>query len=264
MMMTGLNDPLIQPAACSAAPCCLLYNPSASSKMASTSTAQPRGRLAVPTAERAALPRAPNTSTMVSLKPFITSGCCVKSAVLFTNPVTFTTRLMWFRDPSCALSTASMVSAQARAAALPASTPTTPCSLSSAAPTLPTCDVASGARGPMPDTYTVLPTITTGEYTPPGAGAGGSSSGGCSTTRSLISGVPSACGGASFCSVRRGTSSGLSSGPDAPLPPAPPDGGAMALPSSVILSRRFSGTWSAENFLMAVNILWSACTAALF
>ena len=47
----------------------------------------------MPTALRAPLPRsAPKTSTMRSLKPLTTWGCCPKSGVAFTIPSTLTNR----------------------------------------------------------------------------------------------------------------------------------------------------------------------------
>ena len=87
-----------------------------------------------------------------------------------------------------------MVSAHARAAFLPSSTPTTPLALSSVVPILAMCASEVGARGPMPLTNTWLPMVTR-LYVPAGGGGAGSSSGGCSTTRRRISGVPSGLGG---------------------------------------------------------------------
>ena len=59
------------------------------SKIASTSTATPNGRLFELTAALACMPILPKILTIVSEAPLITFGCSVKSSTEFTNPVNF-------------------------------------------------------------------------------------------------------------------------------------------------------------------------------
>ena len=84
-------------------------------KIASISTATPRGRAAALTAARAWRPLSPNTSTIRSEQPLTTSGWSVKSGVDATKPVSFTTRAMRSSDPAAARACASSDSPQARA-----------------------------------------------------------------------------------------------------------------------------------------------------
>lgn len=119
------------------------------------------------------MPRSPKISIIVSLNPFIISGCrpptdAGAGSATTTNPFAFTSRLIWFKLPSFFRNTLNIVSAHARAAR-------TPFAASAAGPR---CDSAVGARGPMPLTWSVFPTSTQKLYVPAGAGGGGSSSGG--------------------------------------------------------------------------------------
>src|SRR5205085_6325010 len=79
---------------------------SAISTMHSISTGMPIGSEPMPTAERACLPRSPNTSTNRSEQPLITFGWSWNSAVALTMPSSFTTRATRSRLPSSARITA--------------------------------------------------------------------------------------------------------------------------------------------------------------
>src|SRR5699024_8841609 len=92
-----------------------LQHQSVSLTVTSTSTGEPSGRTATPTAERACLPASPKTSPRNSLAPLMTPGWPVKSGALETNPVTFTTCSMRSRSPISALIAASALIAQVRA-----------------------------------------------------------------------------------------------------------------------------------------------------
>src|SRR6266571_1144043 len=116
------------------------------STMASTSTGTPRGRAARPTAERACLPASPKTSTSSSLAPLTTLGWSWKSGALATKPVTLTTLRTRERSPSSALSAASRLMAQRRAASTPSSTP------NPSAPSRPRCEGAPSTIGTWPET----------------------------------------------------------------------------------------------------------------
>src|SRR5262249_43188623 len=69
-------------------------------KMHSISTGMPLGNAAMPTALRAPLPFfSPKISTIKSLKPLMTSGCCLKSGALLTIPSVLTSRSTLSRLP---------------------------------------------------------------------------------------------------------------------------------------------------------------------
>ena len=85
----------------------------------SISTAIFIGNEHIPTADLACLPFSPNISTIRSENPLITLGWSLKSDSQFTIPSTFTMRLILFRSPSSALSTASWLIAVSLAACCP-------------------------------------------------------------------------------------------------------------------------------------------------
>lgn len=58
------------------------------------------GRAFVPTAERECTPAAPNNFPRKSEHPLITAGCCSNPSTQFTNPTSFTIRLILSRSPS--------------------------------------------------------------------------------------------------------------------------------------------------------------------
>jgi hypothetical protein len=76
------------------------------STMTSISTGMLFGSEPMPTAERACLPRSPNTSTNRSEQPLITLGWSVKPGTAFTMPSTLTMRLTRSRLPSSSRITA--------------------------------------------------------------------------------------------------------------------------------------------------------------
>src|SRR5581483_11717429 len=85
------------------------------STMHSISTGMPIGRDPMPTAERACLPRSPNTSTKRSEQPLITFGWSSNSGTALTMPSSFTTRRTLSRLPSSARITARRSMPTARA-----------------------------------------------------------------------------------------------------------------------------------------------------
>src|ERR1700730_12170736 len=82
----------------------------------STSTAASAGNAATPTVERACLPLSPKAATMTSEAPFITFGPSTKPAAELMKPPSRTTRATLSRSPIAALTCASRLIAQARAA----------------------------------------------------------------------------------------------------------------------------------------------------
>src|SRR6185437_9020999 len=85
------------------------------STMHSISTGMPIGSDPMPTAERACLPRSPNTSTKRSEQPLITFGWSSNSGTALTMPSSFTTRRTLSRLPSSARITARRSMPTARA-----------------------------------------------------------------------------------------------------------------------------------------------------
>ena len=88
------------------------------------------GSAATPTVERACLPLSPKAATIRSEAPFITFGPSTKPGAEFMKPPSRTTRTTLSRSPSAALTCASRLTAQARAAFCPSSIETPPPSLS--------------------------------------------------------------------------------------------------------------------------------------
>src|SRR5690606_11970369 len=115
------------------------------SNTASTSTDIPAGSEIAPTALRAATPASgPNTSRISSLKPLITAGWSVNSAVQRTRPNVFTSRTTRSSEPSSARRVARVASPVCRAALKPSST-------ERSIPTQPVMSVLSGFSGPCPE-----------------------------------------------------------------------------------------------------------------
>src|SRR5262249_8906812 len=100
------------------------------SRMTSSSTGEPSGRLATPKTRREEMVASPKTSRSSSDTASATFGCSVSSGVAAIYTPSRTTRLTRFNEPSCFLVSASALSAAVYAASRPAFT-------SSSLPTMP-------------------------------------------------------------------------------------------------------------------------------
>src|SRR5207248_5529526 len=101
------------------------------SKMTSSSTGEPSGRLATPKTSREETASSPKRSRSNSDAASAIFGCSVNSGVAATYTPSLTTRLTRFSEPSCFLVSASALSAAVVAACRPAFT-------SRSLPTMPT------------------------------------------------------------------------------------------------------------------------------
>jgi hypothetical protein len=101
------------------------------------------------------LPFSPKTATITSEAPFITFGPSRKPGAEFTKPPSRTTRATLSRSPTAALTWASRLIAQARAAFCPSSTETP-------APSWPLATSLPSSRQIWPDTMSKLPVRTKG------------------------------------------------------------------------------------------------------
>ena len=69
------------------------------SKIASTSTDTPNGKLLVLTAALVCIPELPKTEAIKSEAPLMTFGCSIKSSVELTKPVNLIQDLIFERSP---------------------------------------------------------------------------------------------------------------------------------------------------------------------
>src|SRR5262245_46355446 len=126
------------------------------SKMPSTSTAASPGSTATPTVVRACRPLSPSAATMRSEAPFITLGPSRKPGSELMKPPKRITCLTLSRSPSAALTWASTLTAQARAAFWPSSRDTP-------LPSLPLAtSLPLASRQIWPETNSSVPTRTKG------------------------------------------------------------------------------------------------------
>ena len=167
------------------------------------------GRDPIPTAARVPVPASlPKMSTIRSLKPFMTSGCCENPGTAFTMPNVRTSLATRSRLPILALIVASMLMPHWRAAALPSS-------IVRSLPTIPWCPGdASGIRGVCPATYSMLPTMWVPTYVATGGGGVWSS---IPSSLSLASGLT--CQGASVLPCWACAALGTSDANEAPAAP---------------------------------------------
>src|SRR6185312_459672 len=120
----------------------------------STSTAASAGSEATPTVVRAWRPLSPNTATIRSEAPFSTFGPSRKSGAELMKPPSRTTRMTLSRSPSAALTCASRLMPQPRAAACP-------CSMVTPPPSLPLAiSLPSASKQTWPDTNSRFPVRT--------------------------------------------------------------------------------------------------------
>src|SRR5262249_25002704 len=131
-------------------------NGQATSKTPSTSTAASPGSTATPTVVRACRPLSPSTATIRSEAPFMTLGPSRNEGAELMKPPRRTTCLTLSRSPSAALTCASTLIAQARAAFWPSSS-------EPPSPSLPlTTSLPLASRQIWPDTNSSAPVRTNG------------------------------------------------------------------------------------------------------
>ena len=124
-----------------------------SSKIASTSTETPSGKLFVLTAALVWVPASPKIEAIKSEAPFITLGWSIKSSVELTNPVNFIQDLTFDKSsPQAFLTWATILKPHLSAALYPAS-------ISKFFPTLPLIKAPFLSMEIWPDIYSNLPVI---------------------------------------------------------------------------------------------------------
>src|SRR6266481_638333 len=139
----------------------------ATSKMISSSTGVPSGRLATPYTKRQGFFSLPKTSCSNSEAPSAIFGCSRKSPEVAMDPLNLTVRVNLSSDPKCCRATARPFSAARRAAWRPAST-------SSSAPTRPMNFAVWPSVASMPVRKSRFPVCTASVYMPKGFGGAGS------------------------------------------------------------------------------------------
>src|SRR5699024_1321790 len=124
------------------------------STISSTSTGDPSGSSATPTAERACCPESPKISPNSSEAPLITDGCAVNPSAEDTNPSTLTIRSIE-STPTKSCTAAMAFSAAVRAYRFASSRLTSP-------PTLPVAGSEPATSGSCPEVNTWVPLRTAG------------------------------------------------------------------------------------------------------